>query len=92
MKVMTTWSVRPGCRDEAIQRFLAGGGAPPAGVTMLGRWHSTDLSMGFTLYESSNPAALYEGAGQWSDLLELRSYMVVEDAEAGAVLAKLAGK
>ncbi len=27
MKVMTTWSVRPGCRDEAIQRFLAGGGA-----------------------------------------------------------------
>ncbi len=92
MKVMSTWSVRPGCRNEAIQRFLSGKGAPPAGVTMLGRWHGTDLSIGFTLYESNNPAALYEAAAMWSDLLELRSHTVIEDAEAGAVLAKVAGK
>jgi Domain of unknown function (DUF3303) len=89
---MSTWSVRPGCRNEAIQRFLAGKGAPAAGVTMLGRWHATDLSMGFTLYESNNPAAMYETAAMWSDVLELHSHTVIEDAEAGPVLAKVAGK
>ena len=92
MKFMSTWSVLPGTRKEAIERFLAGQATPPEGVTLLGRWHKGDASGGYTLYESDNPQALYETAAAWADVLELHSTVVIEDAEAGSVLAKLAKK
>ena len=91
MKTMVMWSAKPGAVRDAVKRFLATQGAPPAGLTILGRWHSVDLSAGFTLYEYTDPAALYEGAAQWSDLLDLKNYIVVEDAQAAPVLAKVYG-
>jgi hypothetical protein len=92
MKHMVMYSIRPGCRPEAISRFLKTQGAPPPGVTLLGRWHKTDHSGGFSLYESDNPAALFEAGAMWADVLETHDSVVVEDAEAGAILAKLHGK
>jgi uncharacterized protein DUF3303 len=92
MKILTSWTVRPGAVREAVSRFLAGGGLPPEGVTLLGRWHKSDVSGGYTLYETSNPAALYAAAAEWAELLEIRNDLVVEDAEAGPVLAKIFGK
>ena len=59
---------------------------------MLGRWHKTDMSGGFALLESDNPAALYAGAAQWGEVLEFHSHVVIDDAEAGPVLAKTFGK
>ncbi|MFC5860721.1 DUF3303 domain-containing protein [Acidicapsa dinghuensis] len=92
MKVMSTWSARPGAFDDAIERFLKGEAAPVEGVKLLGRWHSVDLSTGFSLYETDDPAALHRGALRWVDLLELQTYVVIEDAEAGANFAQFAGK
>ena len=92
MKFMSTWSVRPGTRKEAIDRFLAGQATPPEGVTLLGRWHKADASGGYTLSETNNPQALFEFAAIWSDVLELHSTVVLEDAEAGPILAKIAKK
>ena len=89
MKIMTTWSLKPGGFSEAVRRFLAGQAAPPEGVTLLGRWHAADLSIGFTLTETNDPTALYRSATPWADLLELKSYIVIEDSEAGPVLASL---
>ncbi|MFZ1941298.1 MAG: DUF3303 family protein [Terracidiphilus sp.] len=89
MRFMTTWSVRPGTTKEAVARFLAGQGTPPPGVKMLGRWHKADLSGGFTLTESDNPTAVYESAAVWIDVLEIHGSVVVEDAEAGPILAKV---
>lgn len=89
MKVMSMWSVRPGSAKEAVNRFLAGKSAPPPNVKMLGRWHKTDASGGYTLYETDNPAALYEYAVAWADVLEIHSNVVVEDADAGPALAKV---
>jgi hypothetical protein len=89
MKVMSTWSLKPGAIREAVNRFLAGEAAPHEGVTLLGRWHSVDISTGFSLYETDSPAALYEGAARWAEHLDLRTYVVVEDAEAGAAMAKV---
>jgi hypothetical protein len=89
MKFLSTWQVRPGATKEAVARFLAGQAAPPPGVKLLGRWHKADLSGGFTLSESDNPSALYEGAALWADVLELHGNMVIEDAEAGPILAKV---
>ncbi|HEY1984332.1 MAG TPA: DUF3303 family protein [Terracidiphilus sp.] len=89
MKVMATWSAKFGCIPECIRRFLAGQGAPGAGVTLLGRWHATDLSMGFSLFESNDPAALYASAAQWADVLDLKNVLVIEDADVGPILASL---
>jgi Protein of unknown function (DUF3303) len=87
MKFMTTWSSKPGALREAITQFLATGGAPAEGVTMLGRWHSIDLSVGFTLYETSDAAALYGTASPWAELLDMKIFAVIEDAEAGPLMA-----
>ena len=92
MKVMSTFSVRPGCMKEAASRFLAGQAAPLSGLTMLGRWHKSDGSGGFTLYETDNPAVAYEQAVRWADVLEIHSNVVIEDADAGMALAKAFGK
>jgi hypothetical protein len=89
MKFLSTWQVRPGATKEAVARFLAGQAAPPAGVKMPGRWHKADLSGGYTLVESDSPEAMYENAAQWIDVLEIHGSVVVEDAEAGPILAKV---
>jgi len=89
MKFLSTWMVRPGATKEAVARFLAGQATPPAGVTLLGRWHKADLSGGYTLVESENPNALYESAAVWIDVLEIHSSVVIGDAEAGPILAKI---
>ncbi|KAA6458704.1 DUF3303 domain-containing protein [Acidobacteria bacterium AB60] len=92
MKFMLTYSVRPGCRPDAINRFLTTQGAPPAGVKLLGRWHNTDSSGGFALFETDDPVALFEGSAMWADVLDLNSHSVVEDPDAAAVFVKLQGK
>ena len=91
MKTMLLWTTRPGTLREAVGRFLAGQANPPAGVTLLGRWHSVDLSTGFSLYEFTDPAGLYEAAAVWADILDLRNYIVVEDSTAGPLLAQRFG-
>ncbi len=92
MKVLVTWTVRPGAVKEAVGRFLAGKAAPPEGGKMLGRWHKTDGSGGFALYETDSPAALYTASAEWIDVLDIHDSLVIEDAEAGPVLAKVFGK
>ena len=92
MKFISTWSVRPGASKEAVSRFLAGQAAMPPGVKLLGRWHKTDSSGGYSLVESDNPIALFDGSAAWMDVLEIHSSLVIEDAEVGPVLAKLHGK
>ena len=92
MKVMSTYSIRPGCVPEAVGRFLGGKATPPAGVKILGRWHKTDASGGYTLFETDDPAKLFEFAAAWSDVLENHTNVVIEDAEAGPVLGRVYGK
>lgn len=89
MKLMTTWNAKPGALAEAIRRFLAGQGAPGEGVTLVGRWHATDFSGGYSLFETNDPAALYASASQWADIMDLKTVLVIEDAEAAPVLARL---
>ena len=91
MKFISTFSVRPGCWQEAASRFLSGKAQPPEGIKLLGRWHNTDLSGGYSLVETNDPAKAYEFSAQWSDVLEMHTHPVVEDAEAGSGLAKRYG-
>lgn len=89
MKIMSTWTVRPGKVAEVVAKFLTTGAPGPKGVKLLGRWHKADMTGGFTLSESDNPKALYESAAEWADLIEIHASVVVEDNDAGAVLGKL---
>lgn len=89
MKIMSTWSVRPGKAAEVIARFLTTGAPGPEGVKLIGRWHKADMSGGFTLVEGNDPKTLYESAAEWADLIEIHSSIVIEDADAGPVLGKL---
>jgi len=92
MKFLATWTVRHGCWQEAATRFLSGKADPGQGIKLLGRWHNADLSGGFSTIEADDPAAIYAFSVQWSDVLETHSHLVVEDAEAGAALAKRYGQ
>lgn len=93
MKFMVTFKFNPEAkdRDEAIARFKKTGGQPPDGAKLLGRWTAADFSGGFDLVESDDAKALAQFALMWSDLMELRTVPVVEDAELGKVLES-AGK
>ena len=92
MKFLSTFTFRPGCFPEAAKRFLSGKATPQSGVKLLGRWHKTDGSGGYSLVETDNPAAIYEFTASWADVLEIHGNAVIEDAEVGAVLAKTYGK
>jgi Protein of unknown function (DUF3303) len=92
MIVMSTYTIRPGCVPEAVSRFLSGKATPTTGLKILGRWHKTDSSGGYTLFETDSPVALFEFAASWSDVIESHSSVVIEDAEAGPALAKIYGK
>lgn len=59
MKFLSTFAARPGCLPEVMRRFLAGQAQPLPGVTLLGRWHKTDMSGRFSLSEADDPAKLY---------------------------------
>jgi len=89
MKFLSTWNLRPGGVQTAVDRFLAGEANPATGITLLGRWHKADFSGGYSLSESDDPAALYEFAAKWNDVLEIHSSLVVEDAEVGPILARV---
>ena len=85
-----TWGPDSQRRAEGIARFQRGG-QPPEGVRLLGRWTRADLSGGFDLLETDDPARLAEFAYQWSDLMELRLTPVLEDAPLAAALARAMG-
>jgi hypothetical protein len=89
MKFISVYSIPPGCLKEAASRFLKGEATPPAGIKLLGRWHRSDASGGYSLFEADSPAVMYEFAATWADVLDLHSNMVLDDSEAGPVLAKV---
>ncbi len=91
MQFAMTWKIRPGNTRVAVERFLNTGSPLPEGVTTIGRWHRTDLQSGVHILETGNPTALAKYAAQWTDLLELETFAVVEDAEAVQAYGNISG-
>jgi hypothetical protein len=92
MKIFSSYTLRPGCTAEAAKRFLAGQATPPAGLKLIGRWHKTDGTGGYSVFEAENLATVYEFSVSWTDVLEIHDHVVVEDAEIGPALARVFGK
>lgn len=88
MKFIVKWRLPKGSVVQTEERFVKTGGQPPAGVTMIGRWHG--MSGGGVLIAETNDAkALYSWLSHWNDLLEFETTPCVDDAEAGPILASL---
>ena len=81
MKFMSTYTIRPEHRNEAIKRFLEGGGQPPAGIKLIGRWHSPNNRTGYSLVEADDAVAMAKWSHQWSDLLTIETSVVIDDQE-----------
>jgi hypothetical protein len=92
MKFMVVWKTIPGKYRAAVDQFLKTGGAVPAGVKTLGRWHVPGSTLGWHLVEASDMTALAQSVAEWGDLIEMETYPVIEDAEAGAAAQKAYGK
>jgi Domain of unknown function (DUF3303) len=73
----------------SCRQVSSDGGAPPAGVKILGRWHGS--AAGFVLAETNDLKALYEWIVRWSDSLEFAVTLVMDDAEAAEVMKNTSG-
>jgi len=90
MKYMMSWTIKPGFYKAAVALFLSTGAPLPEGMKMIGRWHAPGSTCGWLLVEGTIEG-VYEHASEWADLLEMQVTPVVEDAEAGAIAAKVHG-
>ncbi len=88
MKFVMTYRINAENWDKAVDRFLEGGGLPPEGVTMLGRWHAPGRH-GYILLASEDQTAIYRWTAEWNDVCGFDITPVVEDEEAAGVLQSL---
>ncbi len=86
MLFIVRWEIQQTVRKAAIERFLKTGGAPPAGVKMLGRWHTVDGEYGIAIAESDDPQAMAKWSLAWNDLLPMDVRPALNDEGMGAVL------
>ncbi|MCP1444758.1 hypothetical protein J3D54_003890 [Pseudomonas sp. GGS8] len=92
MLFIVRWSISPQQRNSAIERFLKTGGAPPAGVSMLGRWHAVGGSSGVGIAEASDPVAIQKWVLEWSDLMNMEVHAALTDEQVAPLLAAAVGK
>jgi hypothetical protein len=88
MKFLVSWTLPQSTYRPAIARFLQGGGMPPKGVALVGRWHGMS-GMGVAVVDTTDPKALYTWIAEWSEFLPVQTTPVLEDADAGAVLGAM---
>jgi hypothetical protein len=86
MLFIVRWEISQAVRKAAIERFLKTGGAPPAGVKMLGRWHTADGAHGVAIAESDDIQAMGKWSLAWNDLLPMDVRPALDDQGMGAVL------
>jgi hypothetical protein len=89
MKFLVLWSLPQSTYRIAAQKFLkTGGGLPPAGIKMIGRWHGMS-GKGCAVVETTDAKALFTWIAEWSEFLPIEVTPVLEDADTGAVLSAL---
>ena len=74
-------------RDACLARFKETGGPPPAGVTMLGRWHTLGGRVGFCVVEAEDPQAVAKWMQDWNDLISFEVTPVLTDEQFAQVVA-----
>lgn len=91
MKFMTSWTLPTGeAYRAAVAEFLKTGGAPPAGVTLVGRWHGAD-GKGFLIAESDDEKAIGRWVAEWREYMDIRTTVVLDDAAMAPIMQSLFG-
>ena len=88
MKYMVSWSLPSATYRGAVARFLQNGGAVPAGVKMISRYHGMN-GRGVAIVETTDAKALFTWFAEWNEFLSIETTPVVEDADCAAVLGAL---
>lgn len=88
MKFIVEYRFQPAAHSESMKRFAETQGPPPAGISLLGRWHSAGGHKGFTLAETADAKAMYAWVLNWADLLSFDVTPVMDDAEITEVLTE----
>ena len=92
MLFIVSWSISSANRNSAIERFLKTGGAPPAGVKMLGAGTPSVVAAGFGVAEATDPAAIQKWVLEWSDLMTMEVQAALTDEQIAPLLAAAVGK
>ena len=87
MLFVTTVRTPSSSYRAVMEKFKAGGGPPPAGVKMIGRWHRADGSGAVVVAEADDAVALAKWAAEWADVLSIETVPVLTDADMAAVLS-----
>jgi hypothetical protein len=91
MKYLVQWHLsEPSAVRTAAQRFLKTGAKPPEGATQLGRWFGMN-GKGCAVLEASDPKPVFELVSEGQEFMQIEATPVLEDDDAGSVLAKLYG-
>jgi hypothetical protein len=88
VKFIVSWTLPQATYNGALEKFLASGGLPPAGVKLVGRWHGMNGS-GFAIAETDDPKALYAWYAEWLEFIPIATTPCLEDQDTGEVLASL---
>ena len=91
MLFIVSWSIAPEHRNSAIARFIKTGGAPPEGVTMLGRWHAIGRMTGVAIAETSDASLMLKWVLEWSDLMSMDVHPALTDEQSAPLLATVPG-
>jgi hypothetical protein len=82
------WTHTPEARDTTVKQFMATGGMPPAGVSMLSRYHNLDGTGGFAILDTTDSAALADYALDWNGLIKIEITAIMDDETISSVLPK----
>ncbi len=90
MKFMVTWRVHPDKRQAAFSTFsqmTAEDDKKDMGskIKLIGRWHDLSEFTGVAICESDDPQAIASWALNWNSALDLKTVVVLDDAEAREV-------
>ena len=81
-----SWTHSPQARDNTIKQFMATGGMPPEGATLVSRYHNVDGTGGFAIVESSDVGALADYALDWNGMIEINITPLMDDETISKVL------
>jgi len=84
---IVAWTFKPEHQNAINARFKEGGGLPPEGVKLLGRWHGTATKKGVCVIESEDALAITKWLLEFSDLASFDVYPALTDEDVAKVLS-----
>jgi hypothetical protein len=87
MHYMSIYTFTPENKNAAVARFKETGGAPPAGIKLLARWHDLGRQRGFTICEADDPVALGIWSHRWNDIMTIEVFPIINDEQLVKVLS-----